>query len=316
MAARRRWDLRAWDPRAWNPRAWLSAERERLRAWAVRGPVSAGLYEFVAFGIKQAWACVFGAAMLGLLLLTHFFWPQAAPLARYDFLFLAALALQILLIATRLETLEEARVICAFHVVGTLMELFKTSAGSWAYPEEALFRLGGVPLFSGFMYASVGSYLARVWRIFEFRFDRFPPLWAAALLAGAIYLNFFTRHFTIDVRLALFAATAWVFGPTVVWFRPDRAHRPMPLILGFLLVALFIWLAENLGTFARAWAYPNQASGWSPVSLGKLGSWYLLMIISFVLVAAIHRPSRRRLHSPTSVATVPAAKPAAGGTDA
>ena len=55
-----------------------------------------------------------------------------------------------------------------------------------------------------------------------------------------------------------------------------------------LLVALFIWFAENLGTFARAWVYPAQQGGWHLVSPAKLGSWYLLMIISFVLVAAVH----------------------------
>jgi uncharacterized membrane protein YoaT (DUF817 family) len=60
--------------------------------------------------------------------------------------------------------------------------------------------------------------------------------------------------------------------------------------LGFFLVALFIWFAENIGTFARAWTYPGQETGWEPVSLAKLGSWYLLMIISFVLVSLIHRP--------------------------
>lgn len=290
------------EARRWDPRAWLTGAREQLRAQAVRGPLSAAAYEFLAFGIKQAWACLFGGAMLALLLATHLFWPDGAGFARYDFLFLAALAIQVLLIVTRLETLEEARVICAFHVVGTAMELFKTAAGSWTYPEEAFFRLAGVPLFSGFMYASVGSYLARVWRIFEFRFDRFPPLWAAVLLAGAIYLNFFTHHYTVDLRIGLFAGAAIVFGPTVVWFRADREHRPMPLVLGFLLVATFIWLAENLGTFARAWAYPDQADGWTPVSLSKLGSWYLLMIISFVLVAAVHRPSRSRL--PAAAAAV------------
>ena len=57
-----------------------------------------------------------------------------------------------------------------------------------------------------------------------------------------------------------------------------------------LLVALFIWLAENLATFARAWTYPHQAEGWQLVPLTKLGAWYLLMYISFVLVAAVHRP--------------------------
>ena len=63
----------------------------------------------------------------------------------------------------------------------------------------------------------------------------------------------------------------------------------MPLLVGWLLIALFIWLAENLGTFAHAWAYPGQEDGWEPVSPAKLGAWYLLMYISFVLVAAVHR---------------------------
>jgi uncharacterized membrane protein YoaT (DUF817 family) len=65
----------------------------------------------------------------------------------------------------------------------------------------------------------------------------------------------------------------------------------MPLLLGLALVALFIWLAENIGTFTAAWVYPNQRHGWELVSLGKLGSWFLLMLISYTLVAAINRPA-------------------------
>jgi uncharacterized membrane protein YoaT (DUF817 family) len=64
----------------------------------------------------------------------------------------------------------------------------------------------------------------------------------------------------------------------------------MPLLVGFLLIALFIWLAENIGTFSRAWIYPDQIGGWVPVSPSKLGAWYLLMIVSFVLVTIVHRP--------------------------
>jgi uncharacterized membrane protein YoaT (DUF817 family) len=64
----------------------------------------------------------------------------------------------------------------------------------------------------------------------------------------------------------------------------------MPLLLGFALVALFIWLAENIGTFTAAWMYPNQRLGWSLVSLGKLGAWFLLMIVSYALVALLNRP--------------------------
>ncbi len=194
------------------------------------------------------------------------------------------------MLALRLETLEEAKVILAFHVVGTVMELFKTYYGSWTYPEASLLRIGGVPLFSGFMYAAVGSYIARVWRIFDFRYSAYPPAWATYLLAVAIYVNFFAHHVLPDVRLGLFAAMVLLFWRTRVWFRVWREHRWMPLLLGWLLVALFIWFAENIATYSRAWLYPSQQQGWHLVSLAKLGAWYLLMYISFVLVAAVHRP--------------------------
>ena len=272
----------------------LSRYREALRSNFVRGPWTKGLFEFVSFGIKQGWACIFGGMLLALILATHLWYPDGAALSRYDFLVLAAIAIQAALLATGLETWEEARIIFVFHVVGTVMEIFKTGAGSWIYPEDNFLRLAGVPLFSGFMYAAVGSYLARVWRIFEFRFDRFPPLWLQGLLATAIYVNFFAHHYTLDIRNVLFVATVLIYGRCVVWFRPDETHRPMPLVVGFGLVALFIWFAENLGTLARAWTYPGQESVWKLVSPAKFGSWYLLMIISFVLVAVVHSAREKR----------------------
>ena len=243
------------------------------------------VYEFLLFGFKQAWACLFGALLLALLLATHLFYPDDALLHRYDFLTLAAIAIQAAMLLLRLETLEEAKVILAFHVVGTVMELFKTAAGSWTYPEASVLHIGAVPLFSGFMYASVGSYIARVWRIFDFRFTDYPATWATWSLAIAVYVNFFTHHWFWDMRYLLFAMTALLFWRTRIHFRNFRAHRWMPLLLGFGLVALFIWLAENIATFANAWNYPGQHYGWEMVSLAKLGSWYLLMLISFVLVA-------------------------------
>jgi uncharacterized membrane protein YoaT (DUF817 family) len=170
------------------------------------------------------------------------------------------------------------------------MEIFKTSVGSWVYPEPSLLRLGGVPLFTGFMYAAIGSYIARCWRLFDFRFTHHPPLWAMGLLALGIYVNFFAHHYVIDARLVLFAVTALLLGRCWVHFKVWRVHRRMPLLLGFALVALFIWLAENIGTFTAAWAYPNQRQAWELVSLGKLGAWFLLMIISYVLVALVSRP--------------------------
>jgi uncharacterized membrane protein YoaT (DUF817 family) len=132
--------------------------------------------------------------MVGLLLTTRLYFPSHLPLARYDFLVLAALPVQASMLYYRLESFDEAKVIFLFHIIGTVMEIFKTSAGSWIYPEPSLLHIAGVPLFSGFMYASVGSYLARVWRIFDFRFTYYPPRGATIVVAIAIYINFFAHH--------------------------------------------------------------------------------------------------------------------------
>ena len=276
-----------------TPQTRFAAIRARLEAFEPPAGPASWLYEFVLFGVKQAWACLFGALMLALLLATHLFYPSDAALHRYDFLTLTALAIQVAMLAFRLETWDEAKVILAFHLVGTAMEVFKTAVGSWVYPEAALLKIGGVPLFSGFMYASVGSYIARVWRIFDFRFEPYPPAWTTYLLAAAIYINFFAHHYLPDARYLLFAIAALLFWRTRIYFTVWREQRWMPLLLGWFLVALFIWLAENIATFANAWAYPDQQAGWQPVSLAKLGSWYLLMFISFVLVAAVARPTPR-----------------------
>ena len=265
----------------------FEALRQRLETFDPGTGWRLWLYEFLLFGLKQAWACLFGALLLALLLVTHFFYPDDAALHRYDFLTLAALGIQVGMLAFRLETWDEAKTILLFHIVGTVMELFKTAAGSWVYPEDSLLHIGSVPLFSGFMYASVGSYIARVWRIFDFRYTAYPPRWATYALAVAIYVNFFAHHWLPDIRLLLFGATFWLFRRTKIHFRNWRAHRRMPLLLGFLLVALFIWFAENIATFANAWNYPGQEDGWEMVSLAKLGSWYLLMLISFVLVSLV-----------------------------
>ena len=268
----------------------FAAVRARLEVYQPPAGWPSALYEFALFGFKQGWACLFGALMLALLLGTHEFYPANAPIARYDFLTMAALAIQIGMLAFRLETLDEAKVIIAFHLVGTAMEVFKTHVGSWLYPEPSLLRIGGVPLFSGFMYGAVGSYFARAWRIFGLRFEPWPRSPWPQGLGVAIYLNFFAHHWLPDVRLALFAAMGLMFWRTRASFLVWRERRSMPVLVGWLLVATFIWFAENLGTFAHAWSYPSQAHAWHLVSPMKLGAWYLLMYISFVLVVAVHRP--------------------------
>lgn len=257
-------------------------------AWRAACAASIDLWYF---GLKQAWACLFGGTLLALILLTDYWYPFHS-LHRYDFLFIAAVVIQLALLLLKLETLEEAKVIVAFHLIAMVMEVFKTSKaiGAWQYPGEAVLRIGHVPLFAGFMYSAVGSYIARIWRILDFRFSAYPPAKATWVLAALIYLNFFTHHFTYDIRWPLLIASLWMFGGTWIEYTPYKVTRRMPLVVGWFLVALFIWLAENIGTFARIWVYPSQEGAWTPVSPEKILAWYLLMLISFILVAVVHRP--------------------------
>ena len=271
-----------------------SAALDRLPASGVPG----ALVEFTAFVLKQAWACVFGALLLAVLLGTRLWYPDDAALARNDFLTLAAIAIQALMLLGRLETLREFRVIVLFHVVGTVMELFKTDVGSWVYAADGVLRVGGVPLFSGFMYAAVGSYLVRVHRLFDLRFDRYPRRWVTALVALAIYVNFFSHHVLPDARWVLMALVVLVWLRAVMHFRVFRRTLRMPVLVAFGLVAVFIWLAENLGTWANAWSYPDQLEGWQLVGVAKLGSWFLLMIISVVLVTWVYPPEPRDSSAP------------------
>lgn len=275
---------------AWPPLHPFIAAEARLAARAAQTPWTAFLYEFLRFGVKQAWACLFGGIAVALMLLTWRLYPANAPLARYDFLFLCMLAVQATLLAAGLETWEEAKIILIYHLVGTAMELFKTATGSWIYPEPSLIRISGVPLFSGFMYSCIGSYLCRVWRLFDFRFTGHPSRRWLMALSAAIYVNFFTDHYGLDGRLLLFGWAALLFALATVHFKVWRVHRSMPLLLGLVLVSLFVWLSENVGTFTRVWLYPQQAHGWTMVSPAKLGSWFLLLIISYTLVSLINRP--------------------------
>jgi uncharacterized membrane protein YoaT (DUF817 family) len=263
-----------------------SLER-RMGDWT-RARLPFALAEFVMFVLKQGWACLFGGLLLVAIIGSKLIWQPDWPLHRYDALFLFAILTQALFLWKKLETWEEARVILLFHLTGTAMEWFKVSAGSWGYPEPGLFKLMGVPLFSGFMYAAVGSYIARVIRIFDMRFTPYPRFWATLLLALAIYVNFFAHHFGPDIRIALFAATLILYARTRVWFRISDRHLWMPLPLAAFLASIALWLAENIGTATGTWLYSGQIVG-QPVSLAKLGSWYLLLYVSFVTVTLISR---------------------------
>lgn len=260
--------------------------------------IKAFIHEFWLFGLKQANACLFGGFLLTVMIATSFWYPLD-NIHRYDFIFLSAIAFQVFLLVFKFETARESVVIIVFHLVATIMELFKTSdaIGSWTYPEEYFFGIGNVPLFTGFMYSAVGSYIARVWRIFEFEYSYYPPRVATIMLVSLIYANFFSHHYIWDLRWVLLGITVLLFYKTEIYFKVINTHRKMPLLLGWLLVALFIWFAENIATYTNVWIYPNQATEWQMVSIAKLSSWFLLMLLSFVLVSIINNIQIRKTTS-------------------
>ena len=261
---------------------------ERRLGDATRRHLPAPLAEFAMFVLKQGWACLFGICLLVAIITTKALWQPDWAVARYDFLFLVALTLQVLFIALKLETWAEARVILLFHLTGTAMEWFKVDAGSWSYPEPAILKLMGVPLFSGFMYAAVGSYIARVIRLFDMQFTPFPPWPLHFGLAVAIYVNFFAHHFVTDMRTVLFTATLLFYIRTRIWFRVGNNWYWMPLPLAAFFASFFMWLAENIGTITGTWIYAGQTS-LDAVSFAKMGSWYLLLFVSFATVTLVLR---------------------------
>ncbi|WP_341368965.1 DUF817 domain-containing protein [Yoonia sp. BS5-3] len=259
----------------------------RLGDW-MRARLPAGLADFVMFVLKQGWACLFGGSLLLAIIGTRLIWQDDWALNRYDALFGIAVGLQISFLALKLETWAEARVILLFHISGTAMELFKTHVGSWSYPEEAIFRLQGVPLFSGFMYAAVGSYMARVTRLFDMQFAPFPPMWLHFGLAVLAYVNFFSHHFIWDIRYVLFAGTVLIYARTRIWFRIGRNWYWMPLPLAAFFSSIFLWVAENIGTLTGTWIYSGQ-NPLDLVSMDKIGSWYLLLYVAFATVTLVLR---------------------------
>ena len=244
-----------------------------------------GLLEFLFFGIKEARACLFA----GLFFVAVFAIPRSGVfgIPRYDVLLIIALLIQAIMVWAKLETVDELKAITLFHLIGFALEVFKTSGAiqSWSYPDFAYTKVLGVPLFSGFMYAAVGSYMIQAWRLLDLRIDHHPPYWMAWGVALLVYANFFTHHFIGDYRWYIAALALGLYARSVVIFRPMDKERRMPLVLAFILIGFFIWLAENISTFFSIWQYPDQLGAWSVVHVAKWSSWSLLVIMTFTIVA-------------------------------
>lgn len=243
--------------------------------------------QLMSFAKEMALSCIFPLVIFCSLALTEVI---ALPFfSRYDWLLMIFLTMQWWMVKTGLETVDELKVICLFHMIGLLLEVYKVHMGSWFYPEAGLFKVDDVPLYSGFMYASVASFLCQAWRRIDVIMVNWPAPWLVIPVATLIYLNFFTHHFWLDLRWLLLCSVVVIFMRTSVSFKVRGAVYHMPLTLSFIFTGFFIWIAENIATFFNAWQYPNQQAGWEIVHVGKVSSWVLLVIVSFLIVASLKR---------------------------
>ncbi len=253
----------------------------------------AQLLELLRLGLL---AVVFPVLIFGLLAVTklipmpNFFGVQVY---RYDVILLACLLIQFVMWRTNLETLDELKVIGVFHILGLLLEIFKTQMGSWAYPEVAYLKISNVPLYSGFMYASVASFMIQCWRLMHLRLEHWHSRVVPWVLALGIYINFFSHHVLPDARWVLMGLVVFVFWRTKVHLELRGVQYQMPLVLAFALLGWLIWVAENIATYFNAWQYPSQKGGWHMVDSSKLSSWCLLIIVSFIVVAALKDSNAR-----------------------
>lgn len=238
--------------------------------------------QLLDFAWNQTRACAFAVALLSGVAASALL-PRL-PVARYDLLVVYGVLLTLLFWVRGREDGRDVAVISACHVVGLAFELVKVSLGSWSYPEPAVLKFAGVPLYGGFLYAAVGSYVCRAWRLFDLELVRYRPR-ATAAVAAAVYVNFFSHHWLPDVRLPLAVLLLAVTAGTSVRYTVRGVRRRMPLALSFTLIGFFLWLAENLATYLGAWRYPYQLHGWQPVGVAKFGAWALLVSVTFVLAA-------------------------------
>ena len=245
------------------------------------------LFEFL---FKAASAALFGILLLIAFILTaqmgsHEFYG----FFRYDYLLFFALIIQVCLLYLKLESWSEAKVIALFHIMAMGMEVFLThpQIASWQYPQPAVFKILTVPLFAGFMYSAVGSFFARSIRLYQVSFSNLPSFTMMLSLAVLSYINFMSKFFIPDFRNALFIWSIVIFWKTKIHFKLQQHQFHISMLPVLLVLAFLIWIAENISTFYKIWLYPSQVDAWHMVGWGKLGSWYLLLLLSLVLVLKI-----------------------------
>ncbi len=237
------------------------------------------LIEFLCFGLKQLIGITFGLTLiLGFVLTTNTDY-------RYDILFIYALIIQYCLYKFKFESKRDILVVTVFHLVGLSMELIEVSINhSWEYTSTGFFYIASVPIFTGFMYASVGSYMAKEFKLLKLKLDNMPSDKFIIIFSITIYANFILNNHIHDFRYLLLLIMAVVYNRATLHFSPARQQYKFNLPFAFLLIGFFIWVAENISTYLGIWSYPNQVPVWHMVHISKITSWMLLSIVSFNLV--------------------------------
>ena len=246
-------------------------------------------YLFI-FGLQEARSCLFAVIIFLVLAGTKVI--HLPGLHRYDWLLILCVLAQLTLVACKLETWRDVKATLIFHGFGLVLELYKVHMGSWSYPEDGYTKFAGVPLYSGFMYAAVGSYMIHSWKYLKLDLVHYPSFKLMSVIGLAVYLNFFTHHYIYDMRWILtFIIFAVLYKSKVAFTLQSRTFY-LSLPVSFFLIGFFIWVAENITTYLGAWTYPDQSAAWSMVHIGKITSWFLLAIISFIIVAEQNRPKK------------------------
>ena len=232
---------------------------------------------------------MFGAVFVVAILASAALWNADWAVARTDALFVFGVLGLVAMFALGWNALGDALPIGAVFLAGVVLEWQRTGAGAWAYEAGGVLQFGQKPLFVGFMYAAVGSYIIRSLRLKALMVTGMPAIWIG-LGAGAVIYGSYFLSLPSWVRPLLLTFVVIVFSGARVR-SPSGSWLYVPVALA--MAAVLLWVAENVGTFTGTWSYPGQGA-YEFVSLSKIGAWFLLLNVCFLLVIYLGPGDLRR----------------------
>ncbi|MEO0343657.1 MAG: DUF817 family protein [Pseudomonadota bacterium] len=232
----------------------------------------------------QICAAWFGIAFLVAIAGSAAIWQEDWALARNDALFGVGVALVLLVFMLGVNRGFDAVPMVFVFALGIGLELQKTGIGAWAYADDGTLMLGAKPLFVGFMYASVASYVIRALRLKGLQVLHLPH-WGWAALGGIVLYGAYFLALPFWGRPVLILWAGLLYHRARVQ-SPSGSWLPVPVALGF--AALLLWVAENVGTMSGTWTYSGQSAG-ELVSLSKIGAWFVLLTVIFSVVTYLGR---------------------------